>query len=598
MLLSLFRLYVNVGKTDCAMRWEFRGVPAVRGGGDAGRYRLVLDTVRIPNFRTAVSLFLLLAVSAAWCEKSAEAQGNLIPKAGATTPNYWCTWGSQNYAVDRETAHELMNHSRIAANLTEDRVFGVQGWAHAFGKARKDMYILFDLGWDVPSGTEFDHARWKLGSQVVAVDKFPSCTGTPMERLRKLNTLARRAGWRGAGIWIAAQALGDGRDRAMLPHAEVEKFFRERLKWSHEAGIGYWKIDYGSRNTAEFRRMVTRLAAQIAPELVVENARGSCPLNDVFCPWEEKLSSHNSGEFREWGDGSVLKDSAEIAAFSPVFRTYDITERFSTATTLDRVAQMLAVLAPNAEARGILNCEDEPYIAAGLGLAMGIMRHPQWKTEKDLGTEYDPRDFRLRIDEVIRAVRWQRIAPAFAAGGTVVSLDGKRLDDTWVFKKGETWADWVTGKKIVQGAPARVSRGMKLAAVSGGDAPFVISSRNPNGAVSVATLPRLEANRGFYFPLADVSLDLDTTSGPVGVFGHYKTLTLRIPHTASRLRILAQDLAGDTAQDITGIVEIRGNEIVIPGEVIDRVGTSAGEPGDVSDPGLVIRMYQRKGRAS
>ncbi len=542
---------------------------------------------------TAV-LFLLLVASVATCLGSGEAPRSptsLIPEVSSTTPNYWCTWGAQNYAVDAATAQDAMNHSRLAADLTEERVFGENGWAKAFPKARKDLYILFDLGWDVPIGTVFDHVRWNLGSQVVSADKFPSCTGSPVERLRKLNALARRAGWRGAGIWIAAQAYGDGRDGAMLSQTAVERFFRERLRWSHQAGIGYWKIDYGSRNNPQFRRMVTRLSSQIAPELIVENARGSCPLNDVVCPWEEKLSSHDSGKFQTWGDGAVLNESVEIAAFSQAFRTYDITAQFSTETTLDRVAQTLAALAADAKARVILNCEDEPYIAAALGLSMGIMRHPRWMSGKDLGIEYDPRNFRQRIDEVTRAVRWQRIAPAFAAGGTRVSLDAKRLDDSWVFAKGETWADWVIGQRIIQGAPARVSRGMKLVEVSGSDAPFAISSRNPNGAVSVATLPRLDSNRGFFFPLADVALDLDTTGDPLGVFGRYRTLTLRLPQKGAQLRIVAQDLAGDSAEDITGMVEIRGNEIVIPGDVIDRVGRSAGEPGDVSDPGLVLRMY-------
>ena len=553
----------------------------------------MLDSVRIPSLHIALS-FLLLVASSAACQRVAEAQPdptNLIPGLSSTAPNYWCTWGAQNYAVDAATAQDATDHSRLAADLTEESVFGENGWAKAFPKVRNDLYLLFDLGWDVPSGTAFTKAHWKLGTQVVATDKFPSCTGSPAERLRKLNALSRRAGWRGAGIWIAAQAYGDGRGGVMLHQAEVERFFRERLRWSHQAGIGYWKIDYGSRSNFEFRRMVARLASQIAPELIVENARGSCPLNDVVCPWEEKLSSHNSGQFRRWGDGAVLSDSVQIAAFSQVFRTYDITARFSTETTLDRVAQILAILGPDPKARGMLNCEDEPYIAAALGLTMGIMRHPRWMSEKDLGIEYDPRDFRHRIDEVTRAVRWQRIAPAFAAGGTPVKLDAVRLDDSWAFAKGETWADWVIGQKIIQGAPARVSRGMKLAKVSGSDVPFVISSRNPNGAVSVATLPRLDSNRGFFFPLADVALDLDSTADPLGVFGRYRTLTLRIPRPRTPLRILAQDLAGDSAQDITAMVEIRGNEIVIPGDVIDRVGRSAAEPGDVSDPGLVLRMH-------
>jgi hypothetical protein len=486
-----------------------------------------------------------------------------------------------------------MNHSVIAGALTEEHVFGNHGWATAFPKVRKDLYILFDLGWDVPAGTEFDHARWKLGSQIVAQDKFPCCTGTPVERLRKLNELSQRAGWRGAGIWIAAQAYGDGRDGDLLSQAQVEQFYRERLQWSREAGIGYWKIDYGSRNNADFRRMVVRLAAQIAPHLTIENARGSCPLNDEDCPWEPKLAAHHTGQFSAWGDQSVLDDSLRIASFSQVFRTYDITARFSTETTLDRVAQILARLAGNANAKGILNAEDEPYIAAALGTSMGIMRHPRWLGGEELGQNYDPRDFRHRIDEVTRAVRWQRIAPAFAEGGTQVTLDPRRLDDSWTFAKGETWAGWVIGKHVIQSAPARVARGMELPLVSGAEVPYVIASRNPNGAVSIATLPRLDAKRGYYFPLADVTVALGSADQPVGVFGHYKSLTLRDAGGRSGLRILAQDLAADSSVDITARVTFRGSDVVIPGTLIDAIGCSARSPGDVSDPGLVLVFTHR-----
>lgn len=516
---------------------------------------------------------------------------SLVPDKPGTTPDYWCTWGAQNYA-SVETARDAMSHSTIAGALTEDHVFGVDGWARAFPKVHKDMYIVFDLGWDVPGGTEFDHARWKLGSQIVAQDKFPSCSGAPVERLRKLNELAKQAGWRGAGIWIAAQAYGDGRDGKMLLDADVEQFFRERLEWSHQAGIPYWKIDYGSRNNLEFRRMVMRLASSIAPELSIENARGSCPLNDEICPWEAKLTAHHSGEFKAWGDGSVLQDSVEIAAFSQTFRTYDITTRFSTETTLDRVAQMLANLSRNPDAKGILNAEDEPYIAAVLGTSMGIMRHPQWLSGEQIGQDYDPRDFRHRIDEVTRAVRWQRIAPAFAVNAAPVTLDSKRLDDSWTFRKGETWADWVIGKRVVQGAPARVARGIELAEVSGAEVPYVIAGRNPNGAVAIATLPRLDARRGYTFPLADVTLALKNGDGMIGVFGHYKSLTLRIPNGTGGMEVAAQDLASDSAENITSKVVFHRDSIKIPGKLIDEVGRRARTPGDVSDPGVVLMLVR------
>lgn len=68
----------------------------------------------------------------------------------------------------------------------------------------------------------------------------------------------------------------------------------------------------------------------------------------------------------------------------------------------------------------------------------------------------------------------------------------------------------------------------------------------------------------------------------------YHFLTLSFDKSMPGHRILAQDLAGDSPQDITQLVHISGSQIMIPGVVIDRIGRSAATPGDKSDPGLVL----------
>jgi hypothetical protein len=80
---------------------------------------------------------------------------------------------------------------------------------------------------------------------------------------------------------------------------------------------------------------------------------------------------------------------------------------------------------------------------------------------------------------------------------------------------------------------------------------------------------------------------------PVGVFGRYRSLTLRLSRAAAAFVVMAQDLAGDSARDITPEVKRHGNEITIPGRVIERIGLSAATPGDVSDPGLVLKLSER-----
>ncbi len=548
--------------------------------------------------RLVLLMLCLVAVSCGG-ERHAATTVNLIPDTPGKTPSYWCTWGVQNYAADARAlaaATGLGGHSIAADNLTEQNMFGPTGWAtSAFDKVRPDLYAVLDVGWDVEKGIRFDDERWRLGSLELATSKFPSAAGSPAERLRKLNQMTKRAGWRGAGLWVAAHPYGDGKDGKALSDAGTEAFYRERLRWTREAGIEYWKIDYGSRNNPEFRRVVTGLAKEEAPGLWIENSRGGGPLNDEECPWDVKEYT-GKGRFAAWGNGSVLRRSAELISFSQVFRTYDVTPHLSIPTTLDRVAQLLAEFSGKSGATGLLNCEDEVYIGAALGTAFGIMRHPGWKDPQLTG--YDPLELRDRSDEVIRAVRWQRIAPAFGVGVTPTTLDQARLEDTWTFRAGDTWARWVVGREVVQGAPARVARNMPLPEVDGDERPYVVACRNPNGAVSVAALPRISSKRGFYRPLAKVNLEVHSLQAPIGIFGSYRTLVLRFPGDASGLRILAQDLAGDQAFDITGQVTCDGMNITIDGKLIDRVGRSNASPGDLSEPGLVLKLVPEKQTAA
>lgn len=225
---------------------------------------------------------------------------------------------------------------------------------------------------------------------------------------------------------------------------------------------------------------------------------------------------------------------------------------------------------------------------------MGIMRNPHWLGIQTIGADYDPRELRHRSDEVVRAAHWHRIAPAFSIGGTPILLDQNRLKDVWRFRRGDTWANWVTGQTITQSAPARTARGLKLPEVTGAEVPYVTAARNPNGAISIATFPRLDVSRRFYFPLADVTLAVPDLDHPIGVFGRYRSLTLRAPAPISGLIVYAQDLKALRSVDITSQLSEKGFNIVIPGSVIDRIGTSAASPGDRSDPGLVLRIYNSK----
>jgi hypothetical protein len=541
-------------------------------------------------------IFLLLLVLTG-CRSDPESGSglNLIPDTRNPSPDYWCTWGAQNFAADtRSLLHTLSlgGHSLTAEYLNEDMLFGQHGWSASLPpELREDLFMILDVGWDVPPGVQFDQERWRLGSLNVAEDKFPSCKGSRKDKLSALNKRILGDGWKGTGLWLPSHPYLDFKDGKAMEQARMDDYYHDALDLCREAGIRYWKIDYGYRGGADQRQYITRLGTELFPELIIEHGRGSGPLNDDECPWDTE-NYNGSGSFRKWDDGRILGTFVDLAGFSQVLRTYDVTQQLSIPTTLDRVAQVLRELSGTGEPV-IINCEDEPYIGAVLGCAIGIMRHPMMIEPEVHG--YDPFHLKNRIDELIRAVKWHRIAPAIPAGKTQNLLDSIRLLDQWEFRRGDGWATWVTGKEVGQGAPARISRGMPLAEVHClEDPPYVLCSRHPNGALAVGTLPRVSSPREIHYPRADVIIEIPEIKYPIGIFGRYASLTLEVPEDLQlkKIKIYAQDLAGREAHEITQKITINNHSITIPGEVIEEVGLSAASKEDLSDPGFVIRIHK------
>jgi hypothetical protein len=515
---------------------------------------------------------------------------SLVQEATGLAPSYWTTWGVQQFAADAATVRRSLfepSAYAAAASLTEERLFGPVGWARRFPGITEDLYLLFDLGWDLDPDIDIRDEQWLLGSHEVSPLRFPSCQGGPVERLRRLNELCQQAGWRGAGLLVAAQPFGDGQHGAVLGNEETSEILRERLRWSRDAGIAYWKVDYGRRSTPTYRQLITEMAIEEAPALVIEHTRRCGPLNDESVPGQP-VPAGRTGDFARWGAGRILQDALRLTESSHVLRTHGVSPHLSLPTTLDRVASLLASSEERPNAPCLLNCEDEPYIAAVLGCTLGLLRHSAWIDPEALG--YNPREVHRRLDEATRAVRWQRMAPPFPAGFGETTLDRDRFADSWTFREGESDAPWSAGATITQRAPARVARNMPLPDVDGPDRPFVIASMHPNDSVSVATLPRVEAAAGFRYPLVGVTVTLEALRPLVGIFGRYRSLTLRTPALRTAPRLIAQDLAGNEPQDITDRVMVTATEVVIPGEVIHSVGLSAATPGDISDPGMVLQL--------
>ena len=490
---------------------------------------------------------------------------SLIPEKPSNTPSYWCTWAAQNYMYGHDLAEldpkvlEGDSGSKLAHDaMTEKTLFGRTGWAEDFfPKIRTDVLFLLDDGWQAGGTATFE----------LDLNKFPSFSGSSLERLKRLNHAIQGAGWRGTALWCRNTPGGDADSRL------------ENL--SQNAGIRYWKVDIGDPSFN-----LVRLRDETHTPLTLEHVHGEWPVNG---DWK------NNGRVgaQHWGSKRM-----EILRHTDVYRTYDVTSILSLPTTLDRLAEMLKGAEGHSEVHGLLNVEDEVYVAAVMGCTMGIMRHPL--TGMRPGEDADlffngPRRTKKRMDEVVRALRWQRIAPPFSPGLGSANVSDEILTDSWIFDRGQTWQNEIIGATVRQGAPACLARNISLPEVKvKGEKPFVFATRFPNGAVAIAAQERTQVGNPWYMPACDVTLSVADAPGPYGVFGYFDSLTLASDKPLHDQRILAQDLAGNEAIDISSLVQVRGKSLYIPGNVIRRIGLHNATPGDISAPGLVLALGQSK----
>lgn len=375
-------------------------------------------------------------------------------------------------------------------------------------------------------------------------------------RLEALVSSVKAKGWKGLGGWVCAQEAEDSTG------VSPEAYWTRRLDAARKAGFAYWKVDWGrNEQNPQWRQMLTRLGKEHAPKLYIEHAMGP-----------------------------------EFIQFSDAYRTYDVENIISTALTIQRVAELLPYSA-RGDAKGMINCEDEPYIAVGLGCAIGVMRHPFAGNLPDGRQDFAfppvGHNYKECLDEITRAVRWHRIAEPFGVDGDY-NVDSLVLTDSWEYRERESWrGERVPGELIRESAPATVSRHMALPVV--GDTtsarPYVLASTYPNGAVAVAAVGRA-LGREYLTKEVPVTIEGKEWDAPVGIVGNFESLTICYPDApkGKKLKVYAQDLAGETPVDITGEVTIEGNCLKISGETINRVGLMNATKGDLSGPGLVLKV--------
>ncbi|MCL4203022.1 MAG: glycoside hydrolase family 97 N-terminal domain-containing protein [Pirellulaceae bacterium] len=477
--------------------------------------------------KTTVATLVILVAAAT----TLAAERSLVPDTASTVPDYFCTWNVQGFCASYASANAQ------ADQMIEANLFGKgpnQNWLEFYPRVRADLTFLLDDAFDFPLGGGHNHPM--RGNVKLHPDRFPSYQqGSPGEGWRQLSGDIKAQGWRDLGLWIC-----NSRPNVEELPIDSNTYWCERLAWSQQAGIGNWKVDWG----------IGRSDKPLWKFKVTPEARRAAP--DVWL------------EFGKQGD---------------VYRTYDVNVLVSIPETIRRIATFLEEDAP--DDHRLINCEDEVYVGAALATTYGVMRHPlvgnMPNGSPDGFFRADFRDVKRRMDEVVRAVRWHRIAQPTPKGGEYL-VDNRTLTD---FKS--------------QPAPARITRGglplPKVTLHDGGQPPYVLAARHLDGEVGVATIPRnfeVDGRRTLTYPLADVVLEVGNLDRPVGIFGKYRSLTLVSTNNLAGKRILAQDLAGDTPVDITDEVNVDGGRLTLPGQVLHRVGLMAAAPGDISDPGLVL----------
>lgn len=501
------------------------------------------------QFLFSASLFLSVSITAFSQTTS------LIPNTPSKAPDYFCTWNIQGFVCSFESS------AIMRQEMTETNMFGsgqYQNWLNLFPKIREDLIFVMDDSWDIPiSETSKDGPTFGLTE--LNQERFPSYTGNPAERLSKLVNAVKAKGWKGLGGWICAQ------EAPIVGNVNSEEYWTERLKAANQADFTYWKVDWGkqSRNL-EWRKTMTKLGRQYAPNLIIEHAF----------------------------NGYTIE-------VSDIYRTYDVENVTAQPVTIQRIADLLHYKTQG-DAKGIINCEDEPYIAAGLGCAIGVMRYPFADKLPNNTNDYAfppvGRDIKHRLDEIIRGVRWHRIAEPFGVGSDF-TIDKDLLKDYWVLGERETWnKKHKPGDTLRESAPARVSRGLPLAKVinPNPNQPFVLSSLHPNGAIAIVTIGR-GINHEYITQKIKVEQEIKNIENPIGIFGDYESLTLILPTKikASDYEVLGQDLAGDLPSNITKEILFKDNKIIISGDLIRKVGLSAASKNDKSDPGLVLKFNKK-----
>lgn len=482
---------------------------------------------------------------------------NFIPEKSTFNGNYLCSW-SRQAEVARKFGITGKTCSDMRDALNEQHLFGDESLYHFYSKEyRSGLLFMLDDGWDVPYGSEHHGGEEFYGSLYPDPEKFASLGSAPLERLLNMSKKIKELGYCGLGLWVSPN-YGKLDENGDLDYDDVRRYWEDKALMCQKAGICYWKVDWGIyMRDAKYRAIMTECCHKVSPEMLIEHA-------------------YPCGVFADYNDQNkpVAKRFPEYLEFSDVFRTYDILRPFEYVETLKRVDLLLSAdIDYKCGCKGYINVEWMSFIAAGLGLNLGIMYGRK---------------------EVEAVLRWQRIAPPFAASESNYIRSEHELTDSHYFdRKAASWVDF-SNKLHKVTAPAIMARNTRLPKVEavGDTEPYVVASKHPKeDALAVAALPRTVDPNVYINALADVTVFPKKLSTKVGVFGVFNSLIFEYPEKIPENAVIwAQSLLSDSAVDITERVNINGNCIAVDGKDLRYYAKVTHEHTECYEPSLLITI--------
>ncbi|MBE6779268.1 MAG: helix-turn-helix transcriptional regulator [Ruminococcaceae bacterium] len=457
--------------------------------------------------------------------------------------------------IQEEVAEQLQLGGEFNSNewdaLTAETLFGDRNYYHFLDRdQRRDMLFMLNIGWNAPFWSASNHPP--LDKIDADEEKFGALGDTPLQRLKGLVERTREYGYGGLGLslWLSDESLCD---------KAAEQEWIEQARRCQRAGVRLVGIFYSQEYSEAFWQMLTRVFRRYAPDVWLE----------LSMPWQRYLARADAE--------AIEQRRRQLATLLPLCDAVNIVDNFdpyATASALRNADLALDCGAVPAEGRwGRLYCCQQSHVGAVLGLTVSIARDSK---------------------EGEAALYWQRLSPPFGVGEAPYIHSETYLEDSHYFYR-NVERPQLEGETMRQTAPAVMARGCPLPQVTvpEGITPYIAASRNPHtGAYALGSFQRNVPPNYSLWGLADVTLQVDSLSAPVGLFGLFRTVRLTYPAPLpATLQVTVQDPAGHIApMDVTDRVSVQGDTLSLDGALLGNWGKIGWDKDYTEAPSLVLRL--------